>query len=132
MYSMTNDEFEAAVREALDTILARFLDVLDNVGIVLQDEPDEEQSADAAFGTQHEGSGELLGLYEGVALTERGTDYGAFSMDVPDVITIFKGPHERCFDTREEVVEEIRKTVVHEVGHYFGMDDVQLADIGYE
>ena len=50
---------------------------------------------------------------------------------MPDVVTIFKGPHERCFNSRERIVEEIRKTVVHEIGHHFGMDDAALRRIGY-
>ncbi len=81
----------------------------------------------------HRGSegpgGEILGLYEGVALTQRGEWYGEGEM--PDVVTIFKGPHERCFNSRERIVEEIRKTVVHEIGHHFGMDDAALRRIGY-
>ncbi|MEE8716394.1 MAG: metallopeptidase family protein [Coriobacteriales bacterium] len=131
MYKMTDDEFEQAVQEALDSIPQRFIDSLDNVGIALQDEPDVEQLGDADLGTQDRDSGELLGLYEGIALTERGQDYGELG-DMPDIITIFKGPHERCFDTREEVVEEIRKTVVHEIGHYYGLDEDQLAGMGYD
>ncbi len=131
MYKMTDDEFEQAVQEALDSIPQRFIDSLDNVGIALQDEPDVEQLGDADLGTQDRDSGELLGLYEGIALTERGQDYGEPG-DMPDIITIFKGPHERCFDTREEVVEEIRKTVVHEIGHYYGLDEDQLAGMGYD
>ena len=51
--------------------------------------------------------------------------------DVPDVITVFKGPHERCFGSRAEIVEEIGKTVVHEIGHYFGIDDARLYEMGY-
>ncbi len=131
MHKMTDDEFEQAVQEALDSIPQRFIDSLDNVGIALQDEPDVEQLGDADLGTQDRDSGELLGLYEGIALTERGQDYGEPG-DMPDIITIFKGPHERCFDTREEVVEEIRKTVVHEIGHYYGLDEDQLAGMGYD
>jgi predicted Zn-dependent protease with MMP-like domain len=131
MYKMTEDEFEAVVQEALDSIPDRFLDALDNVGIAIQDEPDADQLEDADFGTQDEESGELLGLYDGIALTERGQDYGEFG-DLPDVITIFQGPHERSFDTRAEMVEEVRKTVVHEIGHYFGLDEDQLANMGYD
>ena len=50
---------------------------------------------------------------------------------MPNVITIFKGPHERCFDTREEMVTEVGKTVIHELGHYFGLDDDKLYAMGY-
>ena len=54
-----------------------------------------------------------------------------YDSDVPDVITVFKGPHERCFSSRAEIVEEIGKTVVHEIGHYFGIDDARLYEMGY-
>ena len=71
---------------------------------------------------------ELLGLYDGVSLPDRADGYDG---DVPDVITVFKGPHERCFGSRAEIVEEIGKTVVHEIGHYFGIDDARLYEMGY-
>ncbi len=151
MYRMTDEEFESAIEDALDTIPERFLKALENIEIVMQDEPDEEQLAsvdgsawdeepgwddegdrgegdETADGGVCDGPGELFGLYEGIALPERG-DYGW--CEVPDVITIFKGPHERVFDTREQVVEEIGKTVIHEIGHYFGLDDDKLYEMGY-
>ena len=151
MYRMTDEEFESAIEDALDTIPERFLKALENIEIVMQDEPDEEQLAsvdgsawdeepgwddegdrgegdETADGGVCDGPGELFGLYEGIALPERG-DYGW--CEVPDVITIFKGPHERAFDTREQVVKEIGKTVIHEIGHYFGLDDDKLYEMGY-
>lgn len=131
MYPMSDDEFEAVIADALDAIPERFVQALDNVGIAMQDEPDNEQLACADYGTSDEDSGELLGLYEGLPLTERGVDYGGMAGDVPDVISIFKGPHERCFDTRDEIVSEIKKTVIHEIGHYFGLDEGQLHAMGY-
>lgn len=162
MYRMTETEFESAIEEALERIPSRFLKALENIEIVMQDEPDPEQLASLddefiweydegedegeafdetglPFGANDGGEaggalddgepGELFGLYEGIALTERDGDYGW--CEVPDVITIFKGPHERAFDTREQVVEEIGKTVVHEIGHYFGLDDEKLYAMGY-
>ena len=166
MFKMTDKEFESAIEEAINSIPARFLKALDNIEIVMQDEPDPEQLAcledeyeydyedefddegeegdgepydgdEAASDDELDGDddeydyepGELFGLYEGIALTERGEDYGM--CPVPDVITIFKGPHERSFDSREEVVEEIGKTVIHEIGHYFGLDDDKLYEMGY-
>lgn len=126
MYTMTNEEFEAAVEDALDSIPDAFLEALDNVMVTVQNEPNARQRMSSGS----EGpSGEILGLYEGVALTQRGEWYGEGEM--PDVVTIFKGPHERCFNSRERIVEEIRRTVVHEIGHHFGMDDAALRKIGY-
>lgn len=111
----TDDEFDALVEDAIDSIPDRFLDELDNVVFAVEDEPDD---------------GETLGWYDGVSLLDRGESYGAVS-DYPDCITIFKGPHERLSDDRDEVIEEIRKTVVHEVGHYFGMTEEQVEAMGY-
>ena len=130
MYQMSDDEFEAAIDEALDQLPPRFLKALDNVGIAMEDEPDEDQLDQAEYGTESAVSGELLGLYEGIPLTERGEGYGEFGADLPDFITIFKGPHERSFDSRDQIVNEIQKTVVHEIGHYFGMSEEQLDRVG--
>ena len=130
MYQMSDDEFEAAIDEALDQLPPRFLKALDNVGIAMEDEPDEDQLDQAEYGTENAVSGELLGLYEGIPLTERGEGYGEFGADLPDFITIFKGPHERSFDSRDQIVNEIQKTVVHEIGHYFGMSEEQLDRVG--
>ncbi len=128
---MTDEEFESAIEDALDCIPEQFLDALDNIVIVAEDEPDDYhlrcgEDPDVLAGAYQEG--ELLGLYEGVNLVERCDGY---EMEVPDVITIFKGPHERLFRTREAVVEEIKKTVIHEIGHYFGIDDARLEEMGY-
>ena len=130
MGRMTDEEFETVVQQALDELPRRFTEALDNVGIALQDEPDADQLADADLGTCDEGTGELLGLYEGLPLTERGDDYGMGAMDVPDVITVFQGPHERAFSTRAEMVAEVKKTLMHELGHYFGLDEDALDRIG--
>lgn len=130
MYAMSDDEFEAAIDEALEQLPPRFLKALDNVGIAMEDEPDEDQLDQAEYGTESDVNGDLLGLYEGIPLTERGEDYGEFGADLPDFITIFKGPHERSFDSRDQIVDEIKKTVVHEIGHYFGMSEEQLDRVG--
>ena len=127
----TDSEFESAVEEALGCIPERFLDALENVAVVVEDEPNdyhletlEEPDCLGASVCDNE----LLGLYDGVSLPDRADGYDS---DVPDVITVFKGPHERCFGSRAEIVEEIGKTVVHEIGHYFGIDDARLYEMGY-
>ncbi|OZG69398.1 Zn-dependent protease [Bifidobacterium eulemuris] len=120
---MTDDEFAAAVEEALDSIPERFREVLDNVGIAMADEPNERELA-SMCGSH----GELLGLYEGVPITQRTTSYGGV---MPDIITIFKGPHERVCSTRQQLVRQIGITVIHEIGHYFGLDDDYLHSHGY-
>lgn len=125
MFPMTDEEFEGAVQEALDGMPDQFMDALENVAIMVQDEPEPYQLEEL---DSPAGPGELLGLYEGVNLLERADGY---DMDLPDIITIFKGPHERLFSTRDEVVSQARKTVIHEIGHYFGLDDDRLHEMGY-
>ena len=131
MARMTDEEFEAAVEEALESIPERFLEALENVAVVVEDEPDDYHfdilDGPDCLGASVQGD-ELLGLYDGVSLPDRADGYDG---DLPDVITVFKGPHERCFGSRAELVEEIGKTVVHEIGHYFGIDDDRLYEMGY-
>ena len=127
MVELTDEEFEAAVQDAIDSIPEEFLDELENVAILLADEPEEQDFEGDGYYTE---SGDLLGLYDGIALTQRGDWYGAGN-DYPDTITVFKGPHERLSDDRAVVLEEIRKTVVHETAHYFGMDEDQVDEMGY-
>ena len=132
MYEMTDEECEQAVEDALASIPPRFLNALENVGVTVADAPSAAQLAalrsDAAPSDGTRLRGVLLGLYEGVPLTQRGWSYGNVT---PDVVTIFKRAHEQLFSTREDVVEQIRKTVVHEIGHYFGLSDADLRRMGY-
>ena len=127
MVKLTDEEFEGAVQDAIDSIPEEFLDELENLAFMTADEPeDDDYEGDGYYAD----SGDLLGLYDGMALTLRGDYYGAGN-DYPDTITVFKGPHERLSDDRTEILEEIRKTVVHEVAHYFGMDENQVDEMGY-
>ena len=123
MYQFSDEEFDGIVSDAIDSIPEQFLEALDNVVFLVEDEVDPELYGDM--------DSETLGIYDGVSLAERGTGYGAVS-DFPDSIVVFKGPHERLEGTRDEIVEEIRKTVVHEVGHYFGMDEDRIEAMGYQ
>lgn len=128
---MTDERFEAMVEDAIDSIPDRFFDELENVIFAVEDEPSEEQLAGADEENSVLEGDELLGLYDGTPMTERDSYYG--TGELPDVITIFKGPHERCFaeDGQDVLLDEIRRTVIHEVGHYFGNDDETLAAMGY-
>lgn len=112
---MSREEFEELVGEALDRIPAELTRLMDNVAVFVEDEPPD-------------GDRELLGLYEGTPLTERGEWYAGV---LPDRITIFRGPTLRMCRTREEVVEETEITVVHEIAHHFGIDDARLHALGY-
>ena len=128
MVKLTDAEFEGAVQEALDSIPERFLDELENIAFFVEDEPSPEQLEDPdGYATE---DGDLLGLYDGISLLDRADSYGEIG-DYPDSITIFKGPHERLEGTKEEILEEVRRTVIHEVAHYFGMDEDQVDAMGY-
>jgi predicted Zn-dependent protease with MMP-like domain len=105
------------VDEALDAIPSRLLDLLDNVAIMVEDEPPPDEP-------------DLLGLYDGTPLTERDSWWGAGSL--PDRILIFQGPLERMCSDLEELRDEIAVTVVHEIAHYFGIDDDRLHELGWE
>ena len=108
---MQREEFEVIVRDTLEHLPSQFQYVLENVAIVIEDEP-----------ATDDGTDELLGVYDGVPLTERGAgDFG-----LPDRIRIFRGPLLRACDTREELAEEIRRTVIHELGHHMGLDDHEM------
>lgn len=111
---MTRDRFEELVRDALDEVPEELLGMMDNVVILVEDEA--------------EGDADLLGLYEGHALTERGWHYGGV---LPDRITIYRNPILRICSSDDEVVDEVAITVVHEIAHHFGIDDERLHDLGW-
>ena len=113
---MSQQEFEDAVRDALDLIPPELAAQIDNVVVLVEDDPPPDDP-------------ELLGVYEGVALTERGEWWSAGSL--PDRIIIFRNPTLAICDTAEEVVEEVAVTVVHEVAHHFGIDDERLHELGW-
>jgi predicted Zn-dependent protease with MMP-like domain len=102
------------VQAALDGLPAEIGLALRNVAVVVEDENSEDP--------------ELFGLYHGVPLTERGDDVGL----LPDKISIYRIPLEESFQDQDELREEIRVTVLHELGHYFGLDEQRIADLGYE
>ncbi len=115
---MSRAEFEDAVRDALDLIPDDLADQMDNVVVLVEDHPPTGEPED------------LLGLYEGVSLTERDGWWAAGSL--PDRITIFRIPTLEVCDTVEEVVEEVAVTVIHEIAHHFGIDDERLHELGWD
>jgi predicted Zn-dependent protease with MMP-like domain len=106
--------FEDQVRSALDALPPQIAQGLRNVAVVVEDENAEDP--------------DLFGLYHGVPLTERGDDVGL----LPDKISIYRIPLEESFPDPDELREEIRVTVLHELGHYFGLDEDRIAELGYE
>jgi predicted Zn-dependent protease with MMP-like domain len=114
--ALSRAEFEGLVSEALDGVPPQLLAMADNVVVLVEDEPPE-------------GMGPyLLGLYEGIPLTRRTTSYSGV---LPDHIRIFQGPLQRYCHSAEQIVEQIRITVVHEIAHHFGISDSKLHALGY-
>jgi predicted Zn-dependent protease with MMP-like domain len=117
---LTRAEFERLVSEALESLPKRFADLVENVVIAVEDEPtaDDLESIER----DNDGDSEVLGIYRGVALTERTHDMPL----LPDEIAIFRGPIGRIARTRHEAVQEVRETIIHELGHYFGLSDDEM------
>lgn len=119
---MTDQEFESLVQDGIALIPERFLSRLENIAITIADVPTEDQLVFA--GLKADETMELLGLYEGIPLTERGTEYG---MVLPDRITIFKLPTlAEANGDPLRARDIVRDTVWHEIGHYFGYDDAAI------
>ena len=114
MIEVSDDDFEDLVDRGLRLIPRQLLDALDNVAIVVEDHNDEDPS--------------ILGLYHGVALTERSVEWPTF---LPDKISIYKDALCRYCSSHEQLVDEVAVTVVHEIGHHFGIDDDRLHELGW-
>jgi len=112
---ISDEAFDLAVSEALDQVPAQFMDLLDNVVILVEDEPDGPDK-------------NLLGLYEGTPLSDRDSFYGAV---LPDRIFIYRGPLKQMCQDMDELIEEIGVTVVHEIAHFFGIEDDHLDELGW-
>jgi predicted Zn-dependent protease with MMP-like domain len=115
--------FEYLVRRALWTLPESIQRLLDNVAIVVEDEPrsDQLEAADEP--------NSLFGLYEGRPLTERGSDY---NMVLPDVITLFRLPLEEAFPDKTELTLQVQITLIHELAHHFGIDEDRLEELGWQ
>ena len=122
MDPLTRDQFEALVRDALTDLPDEFVARLENVDVVAEQEPSQGQLRTAGV----EEDSTLLGLYEGVPITAR-ENYGFV---LPDKITIFQRPIESMCGTPQDILEEVRETVVHEVAHHFGIGDEALREMG--
>jgi predicted Zn-dependent protease with MMP-like domain len=120
-FTVSTERFEELVSEALDTIPDELSRHIENVVVVVQDWPSTHQSAGHA--------GMLLGLYEGISLTRRSPM--SYSGVMPDRITIFRVPHIQITADEEALRRRIAVTVVHEVGHHFGISDDRLRELGW-
>lgn len=112
MFEVTREEFESFVDDALDSIPEDFASKIVNVAFLVEDDAE---------------GGDLFGLYQGVPLTRRVSYSGA----LPDRITIYQNAICRACWTEDQVREQVRQTVIHEIGHYFGIDDPRLRELGH-
>ncbi|HEX6219968.1 MAG TPA: metallopeptidase family protein [Acidimicrobiia bacterium] len=112
---MRRHEFESEVDRVIEALPQWVIEEIDNLIVVVEDSPTPEQ-------------GDVLGIYEGVSLAERGDYFGV----LPDRIVIFYRPHLALELDDDELREEIRRTVLHELGHHLGIDDVRLAELGWD
>lgn len=115
-------DVEDLVGQALDELPEEFARLLDNVAVMVEEEPSDEDLESVGMDPADPESGELFGLYQGVALPERDVYYSA----LPDRVVIYAGPIHRCCQSRREAIDEIKDTVIHELGHYFGMEEDQM------
>lgn len=124
--------FERLVIRSLDNLPPAVHGMLDNVEIVVEDEPTADQLArnerGPGAGDSSDEPEELFGLYEGTPLTERSSQDG---FRLPDKITLFRGPLERAFPNRAELAEQVKITVIHELAHHFGIDEDRIDELGY-
>jgi predicted Zn-dependent protease with MMP-like domain len=119
---MTRQQFEQQVAEALAGLPRRFRKAMSNIAIIVEDEP----SPDLLDEMEIDPPDTLFGLYHGTPLTERGWSHGNA---LPDRILLFQGPHEREAEDEDDLVASITETLIHEIGHYFGLSEEEIEDI---
>jgi predicted Zn-dependent protease with MMP-like domain len=119
---MTRREFEERVADALTTLPGRFRKAMTNLVFIVEDEP----SADLLRDMEIEPPDTLFGLYQGVPLTERQWSFGN---TLPDQILLFQRPHEREAADEDDLVASIAETLIHEIGHYFGLSEEEIEEI---
>lgn len=119
MYELTDEQFDALITRAMDELPQEYIKGLDNVAIVMADDPTEEQKVKMKL-REHT---ILLGLYEGIPLTQRGNGY---TFVLPDKITLFKHSILRVVRNDEELFEQIKRTLWHEIAHYYGLNHAHM------
>lgn len=114
MFAVSNERFDELVADALGTLPSELAKEIENVAIIVEDE---------AVGRQ------LFGLFEGIPLTKRGPM--SYTGVLPDRITLYQGAISRYCDSEDEVRRQVRKTVIHELAHHFGISDERLTELGW-
>ena len=123
---MTREEFEHVVAESFEILPEKFKEAVENVGIVVEDQPDDDIVRSMRLPSRRS----LLGLYQGVPLTKRGTWYG-MSPTVPDKISLYQENIELECRNPATLKEKIAEVLIHELGHYFGMSEKEIRKAGY-
>lgn len=123
MYELTDKQFDTLITRAMDELPQEYITGLDNVAIVMADNPTEEQQVKMKL--REEGK-ILLGLYEGIPLTQRGNGY---TFVLPDKITLFKHSILRVVRSDEELFEQIKRTLWHEIAHYYGLNHNRIHEL---
>ena len=122
MMTLSDEEFDRLISKAMDELPQKYIEGLDNVAIVQADEPTEEQKIKMKLDNQHL----LLGLYEGIPLTQRGNGY---SFVLPDKITLFKYPIQAVSHDEASFFEQIKRTLWHEIAHYYGLNHARMDEL---
>lgn len=123
MYELTDEQFDTLITRAMDELPQEYIQGLNNVAIVMADEPTEEQNVKMKL--RKEGK-ILLGLYEGIPLTQRGAGY---TFVLPDKITLFKHSILRVVHNEDELFEQIKRTLWHEIAHYYGLGHGRIHEL---
>ncbi len=123
---MRREEFEKILESAFEMLPEKFKSAIDNVGIVVDDYPDESTTRSMKLRSKHE----LLGLYQGIPLPNRGTWYGTKPVS-PDIISLYQKNIESVCRTEQELRNTIAEVLIHEIGHYFGMSEEEIRDAGF-
>jgi predicted Zn-dependent protease with MMP-like domain len=118
---MERERFEQIVEEEFERVPDLFRDNLENVRIVVEDEPLRQQKGIRGL---------LLGLYQGIPLSKRGNDYGVYPV-IPDTITLFRKNIEAIAADEDAIRHQVRVTLIHEIGHYYGMSEADIRHAGY-
>lgn len=122
---MQRRRFLSLVRQALDGLPSPYCEWIENIDVIVERRPRSHHLREAGAGPNET----LFGLYEGVPLVERTSDYG---LVLPDTITIFQEPLEQAFPLEAELIDELGRTVLHELAHHFGMSDEELERLGLD
>jgi predicted Zn-dependent protease with MMP-like domain len=122
MLELTDERFDQLITRAMDELPQKYITGLENVAIIYEDEPSDEQKQKMKLDSHHL----LLGLYEGIPLTQRGNSY---SFVLPDRITLFKNSILAVVDSEEALFEQIKRTLWHEIAHYYGLNHNRIDEL---